>query len=50
MRRADLLLEQTELPIEKIEGMLGYSNTSNLYKAFRHYFGTSPRAYFKDRT
>ncbi|TYZ25172.1 AraC family transcriptional regulator [Selenomonas ruminis] len=23
--------------------MLGYSNSSNYYKAFREYYGTSPR-------
>ena len=50
MRRAKLLLKQTDLSIEKIADMLGYSNSSNFYKAFRYYFGTSPREYFKDRT
>ena len=49
MRRAKLLLKQTDLSIEKIADMLGYSNSSNFYKAFRCYFGTSPREYFKDR-
>ena len=43
MRRAKLLLELTDLSIEKIAAMLGYSNNSNFYKAFREYFGTSPR-------
>lgn len=50
MRRAKLLLKQTDLPIERIADMLGYCNSSNFYKAFRRYFGTSPREYFKDRT
>lgn len=49
MRHAKLLLKQTDLSIEKIADMLGYSNSSNFYKAFRCYFGTSPREYFKDR-
>lgn len=43
MRRAKLLLEHTDLSIEKIAAMLGYSNNSNFYKAFRQYYGTSPR-------
>ena len=25
--------------------MLGYSNSSNFYKAFREYYGVSPREY-----
>ena len=43
MRRAKLLLEHTDLSIEKMAAMLGYSNNSNFYKAFRQYYGTSPR-------
>lgn len=43
MERAKLLLSHTNLSIEKIATMLGYSNTSNFYKAFKLYFGTSPR-------
>lgn len=43
MRRAKLLLEHTDLSIEKIAATLGYSNNSNFYKAFRQYYGTSPR-------
>lgn len=43
MRRAKLLLSHTDLSIEKIATMLGYSNSSNFYKAFNQYFGTSPR-------
>ena len=45
MRRAKLLLEHTDLSIEKIAAMLGYSNNSNFYKAFRLYYGTSPRQF-----
>ena len=43
MRKAKKLLELTDLSIEVIANMIGYSNTSNFYKAFRMYFGTSPR-------
>lgn len=43
MKRAKLLISHSELPIEKIAAMLGYSNSSNFYKAFREYYGTSPR-------
>ena len=50
MRRAKLLLNQTELPIEKIADMLGYCNSSNFYKAFRRYFGASPREYIRGGT
>ena len=31
----------------KIAAMLGYSNNSNFYKAFRDYYGTSPKARFR---
>ena len=47
MRRGKVLLQQTDLPIEKIADMLGYRNSSNFYKAFRRYFGTSPRESLK---
>lgn len=50
MKRAQLLLKQTDLSIEKIADMLGYSNSSNFYKAFRRYFGASPREYLKGET
>ena len=43
MRKAKKLIELTDLSIEVIANMIGYSNTSNFYKAFRMYFGTSPR-------
>lgn len=43
MKRAKLLLEHTDLSIEKIASMLGYSNSSNFYKVFKQYYGTSPR-------
>ena len=47
MDRAVILLRGTDLSIEEISTMLGYSNTSNFYKAFRQYYGTSPRDYLE---
>ncbi|MGN0421605.1 MAG: helix-turn-helix transcriptional regulator [Lachnospiraceae bacterium] len=46
MERAALLLKGTELSIEEIAEILGYSNSSNFYKAFREYYHQSPRNYF----
>ena len=43
MQRAQLLLNHTDMSVEKIAIMLGYSNTSNFYKAFKQYFQTTPR-------
>ncbi len=45
MERAGILLKGTSLPIEEIALMLGYSNSSNFYKAFREYYHMSPREY-----
>lgn len=45
MQRARLLLDRTDLSIEKIAAMLGYSNSSNFYKAFKGYHGVSPRGH-----
>lgn len=47
MERAIILLKGTDLPIEQISVMLGYSNSSNFYKAFRDYYHVSPREYIK---
>lgn len=44
MRKAKLLLKNTDLSIEKIATILGYSNSSNFYKAFRDYYGHTPRS------
>ncbi|MBR5111581.1 MAG: AraC family transcriptional regulator [Clostridia bacterium] len=35
----------TTLSIEEIAAMLGYSNHSNFYKAFKEYYGKTPREY-----
>lgn len=45
MDRAVILLKGTNLSIEEIAVLLGYSNSSNFYKAFREYFKYSPREY-----
>ena len=45
MERAVLLMQNTTLSIEEISVMLGYSNQSNFYKAFKGYFGKTPRDY-----
>lgn len=45
MEKAELLLRNTDLSIEKIAAMLGYSNSSNFYKAFREYYQMSPREF-----
>lgn len=47
MERAVMLLEGTDLPIEEVAFMLGYSNSSNFYKAFREYYRCSPREYIE---
>lgn len=45
MERAAALLKGTELSVEEIAVMVGYSNTSNFYKAFKAYYHISPREY-----
>ena len=45
MDRALPLLKYTEFSIEEIAAMLGYSNSSNFYKAYKSYYGKSPREY-----
>ncbi len=45
MNRAASLLKGTNLSVEEISAMVGYSNPSNFYKAFREYYGCSPREY-----
>lgn len=47
MGRAVLLMRNTTLSIEEISAMLGYSNHSNFYKAFKEYYGVTPREYIQ---
>ena len=44
MERAETLLRETSLSVEEIAQMLGYRNSSNFYRAFKAYYGTSPRS------
>ena len=48
MAHALVLLQGTTLSIDSVSAMLGYSNPSNLHKAFREYYGKSPREYIND--
>ena len=45
MDRAVVLLKGTTLSVEEIAMMLGYSNSSNFYKAFKDFYGHTPREY-----
>lgn len=45
MARAVLLMRNTELSLEEISTLLGYSDHSNFYKAFKAHFGTTPREF-----
>jgi AraC-like DNA-binding protein len=45
MERAVILLKGTDMPISEIALMLGYTNSSNFYKAFREFYKVSPREY-----
>lgn len=47
MERAVALLNGTNLPVSEVASLLGYSNSSNFYKAFREYYGASPREFQK---
>ena len=49
MKKARLLLENTDLTIEAIAEMLGYRDAGNFYRAFRSCFHTTPRDYPKRR-
>lgn len=48
MERAVLLMKNTDLPLEDISQMLGYSDHSNFFKAFKENFGKTPREYLKN--
>lgn len=47
MDRALALLKGTSLSVEEVSAMVGYSDTSNFYRAFRGYYHVSPREYFR---
>lgn len=48
MERAVLLMKNTDLSLEEISEMLKFSNHSNFFKAFKKYFGKTPREYLKN--
>lgn len=43
MEHALVLLKGTDLSNEEIAALLGYNSTTNYYKAFQRYYGTTPR-------
>ena len=45
MERSVFLMRNTDLSIEEIAPMLGYSDKSNFHKAFREYYGQTPRQF-----
>ena len=45
LRRAAWLLQNTGWSAERIMEEVGYSNTTNFYRAFKEYFGTTPSEY-----
>lgn len=49
MARAVALLEQGGIPVEQVARLCGYENPANFYRAFRAYFGASPRSYVGSR-
>ena len=50
MERAAILLRNTTLSIEEIAALIGYSDHSNFYKAFKDYYGTTPRDFIRQRS
>lgn len=45
MEHALVLMKGTDLSNEEIADIVGYSSTTNYYKAFRRFYGMSPREY-----
>lgn len=45
MEHALVLMKGTDLSNEEIAATLGYTSTTNYYKAFRKYYGMAPREY-----
>lgn len=48
MERAVILLRNTTLSIEEIAALIGYSDHSNFYKAFKDFYGMTPRDYLTE--
>lgn len=49
MRRARMLLQNTELPVKQVARMVGYSGTSAFYRCYKAFFGHSPGSEREDR-
>ena len=47
MERAVILMKNTTLSIEETAAMVGYADHSNFYKAFKDYYGMTPREYLQ---
>ena len=45
MERAAMLMQGTTLTLDEIAAMLGYGDASNFYKAFKAFYGVSPRKF-----
>ena len=45
MERAAMLLRATQLPVREVARQVGYTGTSNFYRAFRAHFGCGPAEY-----
>jgi AraC-like DNA-binding protein len=50
MERAVFLMKNTDLSIEEIAPMLGYTDKSNFHKAFLNYYGKTPRQFILENT
>jgi AraC-like DNA-binding protein len=48
MERAVILLRNTTLSIEEIAALIGYSDHNNFYKAFKDFYGMTPRDYLAE--
>ena len=48
MERAVFLMKNTDLSIEEITPMIGYTDKSNFHKAFREYYGMTPRQFIQE--
>ena len=48
MKRAVFLMKNTDLSIEEITPLIGYGDKSNFHKAFREYYGKTPRQFVED--
>lgn len=48
MQRASMLLASSSMTVDEIGSMLGYCDASNFHRAFRGYWGTTPRRYAEE--